>query len=174
MKVCFVCKESKPRELFQKTPSNKDGLNGRCRPCMLQYQKAWYHSRRESEKVKKTQKSRQSRLQDPLKCAYYSKKNKAKTSGLVFELSELEFKQIMSVATCPFCDYQMDIATSDTRLARNIRTLDQIIPGEGYTKLNSISICFKCNEVKNDVSPEYLLRLGQRLQSLIEERHVKD
>lgn len=48
-KTCIRCGKEKPatEEYFYKTPKNKDGLMGKCRPCMLQSNKEWKEANQE-------------------------------------------------------------------------------------------------------------------------------
>jgi len=42
-----MCKETKPREVFSKDRSRKDGLRTQCKACVNQYKKQWYQENRE-------------------------------------------------------------------------------------------------------------------------------
>lgn len=50
MKYCTTCKKHKPRTEYNKNPSKKDGLGGKCRQCMKAYRKIYY--KRNSDSVK--------------------------------------------------------------------------------------------------------------------------
>lgn len=46
MKTCHTCKVTKPLDQFQKVRQNKDGLNGRCIPCIREYRSEWQKKNR--------------------------------------------------------------------------------------------------------------------------------
>lgn len=56
MKFCYVCKEEKLKEDFHKSKNRSDGLNSRCKPCQVAYNKLRYDKDPESFKLKRIQK----------------------------------------------------------------------------------------------------------------------
>lgn len=66
-KICSLCKELKPVSIFNKASNSKDGLDGRCRPCYLEYRRKNYiktQSARKSYAIKR-------RLKFPWEPFYY-------------------------------------------------------------------------------------------------------
>lgn len=52
MKTCGVCKEEKPRESFYKDSRSKDGLQGCCKDCTLEYNNTYYQKNKDRLKAK--------------------------------------------------------------------------------------------------------------------------
>ena len=72
---------------------------------------------------------------------------------------------------CFYCDtpfnFQRDIKTrSDSP------TLDRIIPSLGYVAKNVTICCYRCNQTKNDATPEELVRLATRVVQIVKDRKL--
>jgi hypothetical protein len=73
-KTCGSCKESKPVDFFGLLARNKDGLNGRCKACVLVKTRQWKRTLPE-EHLKKMESVRQAwKRAHPEKVSQYSKK----------------------------------------------------------------------------------------------------
>lgn len=53
MKNCYKCKTVKPHSEFYKSKNRSDGLNSRCKPCQIAYNKSRYDKDPESFKLKR-------------------------------------------------------------------------------------------------------------------------
>lgn len=78
---------------------------------------------------------------------------RAKRKGLVFAL---EAKDLEYTLLCPMC--AGTIQFDNTRACTTSPSIDQIIPGKGYTAQNSWIVCNGCNQKKGAATP-HMMRL---------------
>jgi hypothetical protein len=133
MKYCTGCGETKPLSEYHKRCG---GTQGRCKPCF------------------KAQ-VRFSQMKHPTAYLYRQARDRAKRKGVLFTLKP---EEVVIPEKCPCCKVEMLIGAMADR--ESSPSLDQIIPGGGYTPENTIVICFSCNRLKSNVSPERLYQVA--------------
>lgn len=67
---------------------------------------------------------------------------------------------------CPILGLELNYLGTGEYSADNSPSLDQIIPGKGYTKDNIQIISWRANRIKNDGTPEELIKIGEYLLNL--------
>lgn len=106
--------------------------------------------------------------QGPIAIAFYHKKR----MNTKFSLSLEQYRQIMDLSNCPrcgvlFCDWK------DNKTGKaDMRTIDQLNPGEGYSIQNCICLCFKCNGEKRNLSAQAHIDLGNWIFARLAERSL--
>lgn len=130
--------------------------------------KAWYIASRDQGYYKEPSR----RLKRSLQAA----KTRAKRDGIRFDDILLEVF-VTPPARCACCNAALDYsyAIRDKSDLRNSRSpsIDQVIPGAGYTVKNTVIVCTRCNILKADASLlelEHLVRYVRRFTRL-QKRH---
>lgn len=59
---------------------------------------------------------------------------------------------------CPTCKKPMEAGTTEDK--DSSPSLDRIVPALGYVIENCVVICFRCNRIKNDSTPEQLYAIA--------------
>ena len=99
-------------------------------------------------------------IDDPRYKMYHNAKNRAKRKGIPFTIS---MEDIQVPETCPYLGIKIDCFTGDKTSHHN-PSLDQIIPGKGYTPDNIQVISSRANWLKGDATL-------QELKTLVENWH---
>lgn len=91
-------------------------------------------------------------------------KNRAKKKGIPFDknLCESDLSESM---TCPCCNRTMKVESKQAENASP--TVDKIIPELGYIKGNIIALCYRCNRLKSDATPEELEMIAKFMREQI-------
>jgi hypothetical protein len=86
-------------------------------------------------------------------------KKRARENNIPFDIS-IEFVErlIDETTTCPYLG--TELKTNKGKLSWNSATMDRIIPSLGYIEGNVMLISHRANTIKNDASPEEILRVG--------------
>ena len=186
LKRCSKCGEEKPLEGFGKNARNEDGLQRMCRPCCGAIHSAWREANRERlreegrarrrtdpEKARAADRRRRESHKSELR-AYWkawdianpkarmvaSAKQRAKRSGLPFDLSTDDFD---IPDRCPALGIPLEKG-GDNRWAWP--SLDKIVPELGYTRSNVIVVSLLANSVKTLATPTQVLAVGQFYRDL--------
>ena len=116
--------------------------------------------------------SRKQRRHDPNK-GMSDKFNELKTSasqrGWEFTLTKEDFLSLYKAETCPVDGVLFEPSGTDRNLWPSI---DRIIPDVGYTKENTVKICYGCNRRKNDATVEQHRRIADWMESEIRVRNL--
>ena len=96
----------------------------------------------------------------PIARWYSCTKARAKSSGLPFDLSIEDFR-LYNI--CPILGYPLDKHKGHARY--NSATIDRILPELGYTKGNIQVISYKANTMKNDATPQMLLKFVEWIEN---------
>ena len=126
-KVCGGCKRELPSARFRIDRNRKDGMHGHCTVCR----------------------------------SLGAAKGRAKRDSLPFTLVYEDVGDPEGTP-CPACGQDMGFTVGGTgkvggnQVAGDSPSLDQILPGEGYTPANTVWICTDCNTRKRDVTPATL------------------
>jgi hypothetical protein len=90
----------------------------------------------------------------------YDAKGRAKKSGLPFNL---RLSDVAIPALCPVCD--RPLKCNRGKHGPDSPSVDRIIPAKGYTRGNVAVICYRCNVIKRDATPDELLYLARYTHS---------
>jgi hypothetical protein len=161
-RICTQCKVFKDSAFFSARNGTKNPLVSRCHQCRAANYKenpernrerarAHYWANREAIKSK----SRAIRERSLARTLWQSAKRRAKEKGLMFDI---DVSDVIVPAVCPVLG--IPLAISVGKVAQNSPTLDRIIPSLGYVKGNVMVISHRANTIKQDATPEELLRVA--------------
>lgn len=195
MKFCPRCSKTLPPSAFNRDRSNKDGLEHACRACRAarrqgpeaklreketgrawreanperrrQITARWRNRNRGLVQERDRNMKRVKAKENPMYGRYHRKKSHAKADGVPFELTEADFTFLMSAEACPLCDQPFSPVTHGEKTHQRMRSLDQLVPGRGYTTDNTVCICHGCNAAKSNKTLEQLKLLVSRLELLL-------
>lgn len=136
MKQCSTCKQLKPESEFSKDKKTADGLRSQCKECHKQCKEQW-------------------KTENPEQYLWAKAKNRAKTSGLEFNI---EVSDIVIPEFCPVLGLKLE--KGEGRQQDNSPTLDRIDSSKGYVKGNIEVISWRANSLKKDATPEELQKLA--------------
>ena len=102
------------------------------------------------------------RIDIPQYKMYHNAKHRAKKKGIKFEI---EMEDITIPTTCPLLGIPILLETGDKRSPHN-PSLDQIVPGKGYTLDNIQVISSRANWLKADATLQELKTLVENLEAL--------
>ena len=96
-------------------------------------------------------------------CAYVKLRNakhRARRNNLPYNLT-LEFVEalLMTTKTCPICGVTL-VASRSSHNVLTTPSVDKLIPSRGYVEDNVNIICWRCNSLKNNATPEELRRIA--------------
>lgn len=101
------------------------------------------------------------RAKNPEKTILGRSKIRAAKLGVPFTLAHTD---IMIPEKCPACGATLIFGSVDDR--DNSPSLDRIVPHLGYTPENTIIICYSCNRIKNNATPEQLYLIADYIYRL--------
>jgi hypothetical protein len=81
---------------------------------------------------------------------------RSKRASIPFNLTADDIPDIPS--NCPCCDVEIAHGTGAARMQSP--SLDRIIPARGYVKGNIQWLCWRCNRIKCDATPEELMKIA--------------
>jgi hypothetical protein len=148
LKVCRICKETKPTsEFYFRKDNNK--YKTECHACKSKFHKEYYKNIY-SETAKK--KSREFREKDQRIALLASCKASARNKGLDFNLT---IDDINIPDRCPYLDIKLTNIQGMGKIWSNA-SVDRIDSNKGYITGNVQVISCKANTMKNDVSIDEL------------------
>ena len=170
MKECFKCKVSKENSEFSPDKRSKDGLFSYCKLCNSERIRTHYHQnllairqRNRERDAANPEKARakcsswwkQKRRDDPAYCLWAAAKNRANAKGIEFSILR---EEIVIPSHCPVLGIELKLDNTEG-FKDTSPSLDQIIPGKGYTKDNVIVISWRANRIKNNATLDELVAL---------------
>jgi len=163
-KRCAKCGHVKPAAAFSPRPERPIGLSASCKACKSAFRSKRYRERRVA-------------LNDAKHLWCINARGwaacRAKTRHIAFTLTIEDVVKMASSGQCSYCNKVMDFQVEKGSIAQRRRdspTLDQILPGQGYTIANTTISCYRCNAIKQDASAAELLHLATEVQRLVMER----
>lgn len=135
-KGCWQCKNVLPFSSFHKAKWGMFGLNTSCKACRKPLSQEHY------------------KTIDPRKSILARSKARAKRLSVDFNLT---VDDIVIPKVCPVLGITLEIGAEDTDTSPSI---DRIIPELGYLAGNIIIISNKANRIKNNATPEELLKVA--------------
>lgn len=137
-RTCKGCGQRKPLKQFR--PHNGNGRRWTCRVC----ENAWVRTTKpwNSDTKKKYQKG--VRLNKRGLALTSDAKRRAKTKGIPFDLDWRDIQKRIDKGACEVSGIRFDLMTPK---AWNAPSLDQIVPGKGYTKTNTRVVLHAVNSM---------------------------
>jgi hypothetical protein len=154
MKVCSnpKCKSERqpqPLENFGKCKYAKDGLHNQCRECRNEYQREHYRTSPEYQKYQREY------WQSPRgKFSIY--RTRAKRKNIEFTLTLEQFKNII-LQPCHYCGEYLE--------EKEHCGVDRVDNNLGYTLVNCVPCCRRCNRWKSALTLE---RFSSHVQKIYE------
>jgi hypothetical protein len=156
-KPCNICKVTKSLFDFTKNSSSSDGLQYRCRPCDLEYQK----NRRINNKdelllySRNYQANRRKDFEYRLQMLLNASKQRSKKKSRENKLTIQDIKDIFPKdGLCPI--FGTPLVFGDAGFRESSPSIDRIDSTKGYTKDNIQIISWKANRMKTNSSIEEL------------------
>lgn len=112
--------------------------------------KAWRIAHAERLEERRAQKR-----ENPAKEMWRTAKLRAEKSGVAFDI---DVSDVIVPSHCPILGIPLKAQTG--RVGKNSPSLDRIFPSRGYTKGNVQVVSYKANTMKNNATPEDLLRFA--------------
>jgi hypothetical protein len=148
-KTCSACKKQLPIFSFSKNLAAKDGLQYKCRPCDIEYQK----QRRENNKEvfleygRAYQKDRRKNFEYRLQMLINASKQRAKLKNREHSITLEDIKDLYPVdGKCPVFGFNLEF--NDAGFRETSPSIDRIDSDKGYTKDNIQIISWKANRLK--------------------------
>jgi len=163
---CPKCKTTLPLDSFAPC---RQGVNGEpCRSCASKIMKVYHAANKEKhnascmtyrinnrERVRAlTHRWRKSNLSQHFLSTV---KQRAVTQGIKFELVLADLSPLPS--NCGYC--KRPLVVHDRKREKDSPSIDRIIPDLGYTKSNTIVVCWHCNRLKNSATLAELTMLAE-------------
>lgn len=176
---CSRCHKWKRRSLKNFKPSERcrEGLTGICRVCSAAYHRAWKKKNRvrllkerraryaSSEKIKMARRTRARWRRDPRRMRAQllrsGVKIRSSAKGLRVDKALLTTKywaeRLINQPACECCGREFRLVVGNGVPSDASPSVDQIRPKGGYTEKNTALLCWRCNNLKRDATPEELL-----------------
>ena len=147
-KICSKCNLEKSLDDFSNNKSRKDGKQFYCKSCsssltMLTRNKEKYEAYQDANRHMSH---------------FSSIKGRARNKGIPFNLTLEDFENIPDV--CPILGIPLERNFGKGFSSHNSPSMDKIIPERGYVKGNVIIISTLANRIKQDATPEQILKVG--------------
>jgi hypothetical protein len=188
-KQCSKCGCSFPNtiEFFIPSKTCRNGLAGTCRACMKAYQKKWKEANyqtllgkkreyyREYYKPISASRSRSRLNQNPLLVRAYALRGgmleRHRRLGIPFDSEEISvfflIELLKATTNCPCCGVGLDISYKmDAKKKDNSPSMDRIHGDQGYVLGNIAILCWRCNNLKRDATPDELQKVVDWMRSV--------
>jgi hypothetical protein len=117
--------------------------------CEREQSLLYYYKHRSQNFLKKHSEAEKTRRREhPEFAMYHAAKNRAKRSGIPFELDK---QDIHIPETCPVLGIPLFVSTG-TRQSDNSPTLDRINNAKGYVRGNVLVISWRANNIKSNAT----------------------
>lgn len=142
-------KNSEQQKLYriEYRAKNNDILNAK--------DKKRYYKDIDATKLKRKKRYWRNKEYNPEKIMFQSAKDRAKRKGLEFTIT---LEDIKIPKACPI--FGLTLSASIGRFNENSPSLDRINNSKGYVKGNIIVISYRANQIKNDATPDELMKIG--------------
>lgn len=186
-KVCSKCGKSLPIEQFVLNKDCRGGRAGQCRECKNKLISDW--KRKNSERlaarrralyalnagadVKMREERRRSMKPYTVRAQLLrgGMRDRSKLLGLPFDSAAFTTKSIIEMLkgqpSCPCCGVSFNISFRRSGAPMNDSpSMDRIRPELGYVVGNVALICWRCNNLKRDSTPDELQRVVDWMRSV--------
>ena len=148
-KECRACFKNLPLFSFSKNLAAKDGLQYKCRPCDIDYQKQRRENNKEAvlEYGRAYQKNRRKNFEYRLQMLLNASKQRAKLKNREHSITLEDIKDLYPVdGKCPVFGFNLEF--NDAGFRETSPSIDRIDSDKGYTKDNIQIISWKANRLK--------------------------
>ena len=177
MKICSKCKQEYPLDMFVKNKQCKDGYAGTCKNCQNEYSRKWKRENKdriapirrkqyaESYGVIQREKEQIRKEQYPLRvrCQLLraGMRDRSRVKGIEFDSGSFSVAYLMGRLfrnpNCECCGRLLDISfKADRKFNESSPSIDRVNPAKGYVKGNVAILCWRCNRIKQDATPQEL------------------
>lgn len=158
---CTKCHQDKELTEFTPRPNRPIGTYSVCKSCKSEFRSRRYRERRESDPI-------------PQWIVYARNwaADRARRQGIPCTITQETVRAALGHA-CVYCgilfNFQRNIQTR-----KDSPTIDRIIPALGYVPSNIVVCCYRCNQIKNEATPEELRHLADVTLELVQQRHLRE
>lgn len=101
----------------------------------------------------------------PEETLYFGALYRAEQTGSVCTLTVDEVRRmfVLQEHGCAYCGRTL----AADRARQTSPSLDQVIPGAGYTTVNTVLACMRCNRRKGDLSPHEMRDMADRVEQVL-------
>ena len=181
MKICSKCKKEYPPGMFVKNKQCRYGYASTCRNCQNEYSRNWKRKNADrlapirrkqySERygVIQREKERIRKERYPLKVRSQvlraGMRDRARVKGREFDSNYFTvsylMKRLSAQSNCECCGNPLDISfKADRKFNESSPSIDRVDPTKGYVKGNIAILCWRCNRIKQDATPQELRRIA--------------
>lgn len=104
---------------------------------------------------------------------YISKAQRAKSSGIEFDLSFTTFKNMMRAKRCGYTGIELTEKRPNKKIRTTDRTIDRIDNNLGYISGNVVAVCNSANQIKsiwedpgNKLTPKLISKMLRRIETV--------
>lgn len=156
-KKCCRCQKEKSLYEFTKNRASKDGLQHKCKPCDIEYQRQRRLSNPQKtiEYSRQYQKSKKKDFDYRLQMLINASKQRARLKNREHSITVDDIKKIYPKdGCCPIFGMKLEFNSAGFR--ENSPSIDRIDSAKGYTKDNIQIVSWKANRIKGYASVEEL------------------
>tara|TARA_R100000234_G_scaffold116512_1_gene93690 strand:+ start:9 stop:596 length:588 start_codon:yes stop_codon:yes gene_type:complete len=173
-KVCNKCNEHLPLSEFSKKRDNKNGLRGYCKPCAKVYQnsmcsfKRWFSSRKGQAKLKGKEFTIEPKDIPGVKIEQSISEfviPSARNKNMMIKRKFTSWKGIEYPKVCPVLGVELDWDVKVNGGVNNSPSLDRIDATKGYIPGNVMIISSLANKMKQNATPEQLVKFSKFMLS---------
>ena len=157
LRQCKGCGETKPLSQFR--PHNRDGRRWTCRTC----ENRWVRTTKPWTSETKRAYQRSVRLNRRGFVLTNDAKRRAKAKGIPFSLDWREVQAVIDRGVCQATGLPFNLAAPAK--AWNAPSLDQIVPGAGYTKENTRVVLYAVNVMASTWGLQTILTVADALRA---------
>lgn len=166
-----------PDDSFGKNIGRKSGYDKYCKKCGNDYQKH-YRSTDKGREVTQAARKRWATSNPERANANYlvrEARNRARRRNLPIEVDRKWIEdQFIQNPHCVCCNRSLNIGIDKKgKMGDDSPSLDQLVPGEGYTYMNVRIICWRCNRIKQDATPDELEMIATWIRTELTRREFK-
>ena len=167
-KICTVC--SVPLEI-KESGSEK----GNC--YAYNYNKTMYlcntcHNKRKKDLTKRARRNKTVGSLQHISDIQKSARQRATKNNIPCNIDRAYIKKIM-VDRCPVLGFKFEINRKDKKNKWGTSaSIDRIIPDKGYVKGNVIIVSLMANSIKNQATPDQILKVGKFYKKLYQEKGI--
>lgn len=159
-RVCNTCGITKPFSAFHKEKRCRLGIRPKCKACRRgDYMSEEYKAARRAVRNQREAEYRKvlnaRHRKNPSRRLLVGARNRAKRLGLAFNL---DITDVSVPTVCPILGIPLFVSQTKS-VCHNSPTLDRIDPSLGYTKGNVVVISSRANRMKQDCTPDMLLKM---------------
>ena len=177
MKICSKCNQEDSLEMFVKNKQCRGGYAGTCKNCQNEYSRNWKRENRdrlalirrkqyaEGYGAIQREKEQIRKEQHPLKVRGQvlraGMRDRARVNGIEFDSRFFSVSYLMERLShnqnCECCHKPLDISfKADHKFNESSPSIDRVNPTKGYVKDNVAILCWRCNRIKQDATPQEL------------------